>query len=151
MGENGLLPIGEHARLPPVATARLHKRSMPVADWNRRNPSATPTAAVLSTVSVLVRFAQFAGFGRRDHAPGVPRDLEDDEGDEQSDDRVGDLGAEGDDAGARDDAERDKPVDAGVVAVSDEGGAREASARAQPDLGCDLVADEADQTGEREH
>ena len=54
-------------------------------------------------------------------------------------------------AGARDDAERDEAVDAGVVAVGDEGRAREASACAQPDLRGDLVADEADQPGKREH
>jgi len=52
----------------------------------------------------------------------VPGDAEDDEGNREPDERVGDLGAERDHDRAEDDAEADETVRAGVVAVRDEGG-----------------------------
>ena len=59
--------------------------------------------------------------------------------------------AERDDDGAGDDAERDEAVDAGVVAVGDQRRAREPPPGAEPNLGGELVADEADHAGGREH
>ena len=44
-----------------------------------------------------------------------------------------------------------KPSIAGVVSVGDERGARESLAGAEPHLGGDLVADEADHAGRGEH
>jgi hypothetical protein len=84
-----------------------------------------------------------------DGAPGLEGDPQDQGGDREADERVGDLDAEGDRSGGRDDSEGHESVDAGVMAVCGEGGALEPGAAAQPDLGRDLVADEADQSGER--
>ena len=92
-----------------------------------------------------------AWVGSRDDPPGVPGDLQDDEGDREADDRVGDLRAERDDDRAGDDAERDEAVDAGVVAVGDQRRAVEPATAAQPHLGGDLVAEEADHAGGGEH
>jgi hypothetical protein len=96
---------------------------------------------------VLVNFDEFARFGGRDRAPGVPGDLDDHERDCEADDRVGDVGAERDADRARDDAERDEAVDSGVVAVGDQRRAREAPAGPVADGGGALVADETHQTG----
>jgi hypothetical protein len=58
-----------------------------------------------------------------DDAPGVSGDLEDDEGDRETYDRVGAWDPSGDEDGGGDDAERNEVVDAGVVPVGDQGGA----------------------------
>ncbi len=79
--------------------------------------------------------------------PGVPGDLEDDERDGEADDRVADRCAERDDDGARDHAEGDVTVDAGVVPVRDQGRAFQTAAAAKADLGGYLVAQEADRAG----
>jgi hypothetical protein len=47
----------------------------------------------------------------------------------------------------RDDPERDEAVDARMVSVGDEGWAAEPPSCAEPDLGGELVAEEADDTG----
>ena len=56
-----------------------------------------------------------------------------------------------DEGGAGDHGQGDEPVDAGVVSVGDQRGAVESPAGSEPDLGGDLVADEADHAGGREH
>src|SRR5689334_287539 len=87
----------------------------------------------------------------RDGRPRVPGDLEDHERDDEADDRVADSGAEGDHDGAGDDAEGDEAVDPSVVSVRDERRAVEPAAAAEPHLGGDLVADEADRSGRSEN
>jgi hypothetical protein len=82
-----------------------------------------------------------------DGAPRVPGDLEDDGGDREADQRVGDGEAEGDRGGAGDDGEADVGVRAGVVAVGDEGGAVEATAGGGADAGGEGVAGPAEQAG----
>ena len=82
--------------------------------------------------------------GVPDCVPGLPGDAEDDEGDRETDDRVGSLEADSDEYSAYDDSERDEPIDASVLAVSDHRRAREPSASPEPDLSRQLVADEAD-------
>jgi hypothetical protein len=66
---------------------------------------------------VLVRFDELARLRRRDRPPRIPGDLEDHERDQQADDRVPDLGTKRDDDRAGHHAQRDKAVDASVVAV----------------------------------
>ena len=94
--------------------------------------------------SVLFVFEHLAGVGGRDGVPALPGDVKDDGGYDEADDRVGQVKPERDDGGAGEHAEADEAVDAGVVAVGDEGRTRESPPGAQPDLGGDLVADEAD-------
>ena len=62
--------------------------------------------------------------------PAFPRDVEDDERDHETDDRVGKLEADCDDGGAGQDAEADEAVDACVFAVCDERWALQAVAGA---------------------
>ena len=78
---------------------------------------------------------------------GVPGDLEDHDGDREADDRVGDLGAERDHDGARDDGERDEAVDAGMISVGGHSGASEPPARRQAHPRSELVAHEPDKPG----
>jgi hypothetical protein len=92
-----------------------------------------------------------ARVGRRDRSPGVPGDLEYHQSDDQADDRVTAREAKGDDDRARNDGERDESIDAGVVAVGDEGGTRKTPSRSQPHLRGDLVADKADRPSGGEH
>ena len=63
-----------------------------------------------------------------DGEPGLPGDAEDDQGDRQADQGVGDAEAECDDHCARDHREADVGVGAGVVAVGDQRRAVEAVA-----------------------
>ena len=81
--------------------------------------------------------------------PGVPGDLEDHERDQETDDRIGDRHARGNDGRTGDHADRDEAVNAGVVAVGHEGGAMQPAPGAQPHLRCDLVSDEPDQARRR--
>ena len=67
------------------------------------------------------------------------------------DQRIGDRDAEADDGRAGDDAERDEPVDAGVIPVGDERGTVEPAPGPQPHARRELVADEADQAGRGQH
>lgn len=53
--------------------------------------------------------------------PRIPADLENDEGDDQTNDRVRDSDAGRDDRGACNNSERDEAVDAGVIAIRDQG------------------------------
>src|SRR6266545_5276810 len=80
-------------------------------------------------------------------APALPGDVEDHQGDRQSDDRVGDRQPQADDGRADEDAEADEAIDACVVAVGDECGAVETLARPGADAGGNLVAEEADDAG----
>src|SRR5439155_1123905 len=72
------------------------------------------------------------GRSRADRPPRLPGDAENQERDRKPDQRVAHVGAEGDHAGARDDAEADEAVDACVVPVGDEGRAAERLAAAEP-------------------
>jgi hypothetical protein len=85
-------------------------------------------------------------------APGVPGDAEDERGDREPDQRVGDRGAEGDDDGAGEDPEADPGVGTGVVAVRDQRRAVEPASRSAADDSRDPVAEEADDSrrGKRE-
>ena len=95
------------------------------------------------TVVLTVRIHR-AGLGRRDQSPRIPRDLEDHERDDQADDGIGSRQPEGHECGARDDPEGHQAIGARVVAVRDEGGARETVPRAKTNLRGQLVADEPD-------
>ena len=97
-----------------------------------------------STRDVLVIAWRICG---RDRPPGVPGDLDDQGGDGEADDRITDVCAERDDAGAGDHAEGDEPVDPGVVAIGDEGWTGQVPAGAEPHLGRNLVAEETDRSG----
>jgi hypothetical protein len=85
-----------------------------------------------------------------DRLPGIPGDLEDDECDHKSDDRVGDLRAETDNRRTGDDTERDECVDAGMVAVCRQRWAVKSLPSPEPNPGGDLVAHETDDTCGRE-
>src|SRR3954471_4871775 len=91
------------------------------------------------------------GLSRGHRAPRVPGDLQDDERDDEADDRIASAEPEGDDDGARDDAERHEAVDTGVVAVGRECRTRKTTACTKSHLRRDLVADEADHSGGCEH
>ena len=67
--------------------------------------------------------------------PGRPCDPEDNERDPQADEWIGELVTDRYGDRARDHAERDDPVYAGVVAVCDERRTLETPARPQPHLG----------------
>ena len=87
---------------------------------------------------------------RLNRPPRVPGDLEYDQCDHQSDNRVCDSQPERHDRSARDYSERDESVDACVITVRDQRGAVEAPAAPKPDLSGDLVPDEADDTRRRQ-
>jgi hypothetical protein len=70
--------------------------------------------------------------------------------DDEPDDRVGDLEADGDEDGGCEDGEADESVRAGVVAVGDERWAVEAAAGAEADDGGEFVVGEADGADDRE-
>src|SRR6478735_5397658 len=82
--------------------------------------------------------------------PGLPRDPQDDERDHEADDRVGGGQAERDDDRAGHHREADEPVRARVVAVGDERRALEPPSGAEADRGRPLVAEEADDSRERQ-
>lgn len=77
--------------------------------------------------------------------PRVQGDPEDDRGDREADQRVGDRQADRDDRRRGDHGEADVGVGARVVAVGDQGRAVEAVAGAGADARCDPIAREADQ------
>jgi hypothetical protein len=76
--------------------------------------------------------------------------VENDRCDDQADDRVGKFQPDRDDGGAREDAEADEAVDAGMLTVGDQRRALKAATGAQAHLGGELVADEADHSGSRQ-
>ncbi len=90
-----------------------------------------------------------SGIGRAHGTPGVPRDLQDYDGQDETDQRVSEREAERDDDGARDDAEGDVAVDAGMVAIGHERGAVEPPAGSQAYTRRQLVPEEPDDTGTR--
>src|SRR5206468_3750127 len=73
--------------------------------------------------------------------------VEDDGGDDETDDRVGEFQPDRDDRGAGEDAEADEAVDARVLSIRDERRTLEPAAGSQPHLSGDLVTDEADHSG----
>jgi hypothetical protein len=83
--------------------------------------------------------------------PALPGDAQDDQGDAQADERVGDRGADGDNDRRGDDRERHLGVGGGVVAVGDERGAVEPVAGALADLRGREVAQVADGASGGEH
>src|SRR5215210_7816750 len=68
-------------------------------------------------------------------ASGVAQDDQDGDGDEESDDRVGDRESEQGAGGAADDGQRGEPVGAGVVSVGHQGGGPDALADPDPVAG----------------
>src|SRR5512133_325359 len=90
-----------------------------------RCPLEAPPGPRKSSVMMMIVAA--------DRAPRAPCDAQDDERDGQADEGVGDRGAQRDDRGRGDDAQRYVGVGAGVVAVGDEGGAVQAPAGARAD------------------
>jgi hypothetical protein len=66
-----------------------------------------------------------------DDPPRVPGDFHDHDGDREADQRVSAVEADRDEESARDHAERDEAVGAGVLAVGDQGRAAEPAASAQ--------------------
>ncbi len=81
-----------------------------------------------SVVVVLVE--HLAGIGLGDGVPALPGDAEDDGGDDEANDRIGQVEPERNDRGAGEHSETDEAVDAGVVSVCDERGALQPSAGA---------------------
>ena len=79
--------------------------------------------------------------------PAHPRDLEDDQRDDEPDDRVGDGYAGRNDRRAGDHADRDEAVDTRVIAVGHESRAIELAPGTQPHLRGYLVSDETDHAG----
>src|SRR5438105_15265491 len=111
------------------------------------SPGFTASRSSVLRSVLLVSVEYLAGLGLGDGVPALPGDAEDDGGDYEPDDRVGQVEAEGNDCGAREDSEADEAVDAGMVSVGDEGGTVQPTSGAQATLGGDLVADEADDAG----
>src|SRR6266566_5116413 len=103
--------------------------------------------AVATSSAIFVLVEHLARIGLGDGVPAFPGDVEDDEGDDEADDRVGEFQSDRDDGGAGEDAEADEAVDAGVLAVGGEGGALQSAPGAQAYLGGEFVADEADHAG----
>jgi class 3 adenylate cyclase len=68
-----------------------------------------------SVVVVLVE--HLAGIGLGDGVPALPGDAEDDGGDDEANDRIGQVEPERNDRGAGEHSETDEAVDAGVVSV----------------------------------
>ena len=102
---------------------RRNKRTPVVArdcDGKRR-PQPEPAAPSLRIRPVRSTFdpASMGVLVPADGSPRLPRDPEDHERDPEADDRVREIEAKGDDRGARDHAEADVGVGAGVVAVGD--------------------------------
>jgi hypothetical protein len=85
-----------------------------------------------------------------DGLPGLPGNPQDERADDEADDGVGAWRTDGNGSGDGDDAERNEPVAAGVLTVSDEGSTAESPSGAQADTGGDFVADEPDASGEGE-
>ena len=83
-------------------------------------------------------------------APRVPRDLEDHDGDRETDQGIGDRHTEGNHRSTGDHAQRDVSVGTGMVSVGDESRTVETAPRAGPDARRDLIADEPDHSGHRE-
>ena len=79
--------------------------------------------------------------------PRLPGDPEDQRGDREADERIGDLDAHGDHDGRGDDTERHEAVDTRVMAVGDQRRTVEPGAGAEPDPRRELVAGEADDSG----
>lgn len=77
-----------------------------------------------------------------DGLPGPPCDAQDDQGDGEADEWIGDLQPKPDDGGGRDDGQRDVGVGAGVVAVGDQRRAGEPAAGARAHDGGHPVAGE---------
>src|SRR5438445_4226477 len=86
-------------------------------------PRTRPTPSV-----ILVLVEHLAGISLGDGVPASPGDAEDDGGDDEPNDRVGQVEAERNDCCAREHSETDKAIDASVVSVCDQGGALEPSA-----------------------
>ena len=82
-----------------------------------------------------------------DRAPGIPGDPEDHDRDQQTDDRVANLPAESNEGRTHDDSQGDEAVHAGMLSVSNEGGAAQSLARVQTDTRGQFVAQEADEAG----
>ena len=61
-------------------------------DAEADEPSTRAWFPALQAPLVLVELDELAGLGRADDAPRVPGDLEDDERDRESDQRIGDAG-----------------------------------------------------------
>ena len=79
--------------------------------------------------------------------PALPGDSQDHQRDHEPDDRVGERRAQRDETCAGKHAEADEAVGAGMVPVRDQRRAVESPACSRPDLGCELVAGEADHAG----
>ena len=84
-------------------------------------------------------------------SPRLPRDAQDHGGYREADDGIRRLQAESCDGGGDDDGERYEPVDTGVLAVGNEGGAVESISGPEPDASGQLVSEKADDArdGER--
>src|SRR5829696_4151456 len=105
-----------------------------------RNRGRSPRLAVAIAIFV-------PGDAYADRAPGIPADLEDHDRDQQTDDRVANLPAESHEGRARDDAQGDETVHAGMLSVGNEGGTAHALARVQTHTCSQFVAQEADESG----
>ena len=85
-----------------------------------------------------------------DCLPALPSDAQDHEGDDEPDDRIGDLDSEGNDCRRGDDTEADEAVYACMPAVGDKSGAPQPSPGTKAYLCSDLVSDEPDDAGKCE-
>src|SRR4029077_17811079 len=85
-----------------------------------------------------------------DGGPTLPGDAQDERGDEESDDRIGDRGAGRDDNRAENHAGADDRVAARGVAVGDQRSAVQPAPAREPDAGGDRVADDTRTTRQPE-
>jgi hypothetical protein len=114
-------------------------RSVGVETIRNRDP-AESSASYIPASSVAVPVAA-------DGAPGTPGDLENDRGDGEADQRIGDRQAERHDGGRGDDGEAYVGIRAGMVAIGDQRRTVEAVARSGSDSSGYPVTAEADQPG----
>src|SRR2546425_9975003 len=90
--------------------------------------------ALLTSSAILMLVEHLAGIGLGDGVPAFPGDIEDDEGNDKADDWVGEVQPKGNHAGARQHAEADEAVDAGVISVRNECGTVQSTTGAQTHL-----------------
>ena len=104
---------------PPLAR-EFERRGLDYCCGGQRTIGDACTSIGLDPEAVIAELSRVDA--ATDGAPRVPGDLEDHERDQKADDRIADLPAEADERRARDDAEGDESVHAGMFAVGDEGG-----------------------------
>src|SRR5215207_2172429 len=102
----------------------------------------------------MADFLGDAGLDAVEHAGqhrtrGLPDDAEDGERDQQADNRIGKRVAQPDASGAENDGKAGKPIRPSMIAICDQGSALDLAADPDAEHGYRLVAEEANDPGER--